>query len=83
LSPDTSEPKSFFRWVYKKRMELATIVDGFNISELAEDFINECEFQGKNYETVDISSLSGLFTHGGKVAQSSVLFNLVSSCEDK
>lgn len=82
-APDTTNPQNFLSWVYEKRMAEKSI-NGFYIGKIANDFIRLCGIRNKNPKTVNLECAGkNIFSHSGKVSQSSVVYAMVDSCENK
>lgn len=82
-APDVTDPRGFFRWVYKQKHR-GTRVGKYFIRELAEAFKDECQALGKDPWSVKPVIAAGAvcshFGHG--VTDSSVVAALASSCDD-
>lgn len=77
-SPDTSNPRNFLRWVYKKRRGC---ILGMPVTELAKAILEECEEQGKSALSFDAKKAPKTNAHGGKVSKSSIVYSFVDACE--
>lgn len=79
-SPDTGNPKNFFKWVYKRRKRGLTI-NGFVIPEFIEEFMQDCKEKGKNPFTSKPKE-ADIYSHGGFHSQSTLVMALADTCGD-
>lgn len=79
-SPDTTNPKNFLKWVYKRRHQEKSI-NGFIMSELMNEFLEDCKDKGKNPKTMK-PELAEPYQHGGGYAQSSIAMTLADTCDN-
>lgn len=79
-SPDTLNPTNFYRWVYKRRKSEGKI-NGFSLSQLVKDFIEECKMRNKDPYTIDVSKAM-FCNHGNKLSHSTIYMGLVDTCKD-
>lgn len=76
-SPDTDNPKNFFRWVYEKKHHL--IVQGHDLNSLLKKIKDECEKQHKDPFSGDFSKMS-INSHGASYSDSSIVYGYVDTC---
>lgn len=82
-SPDTDNPKSFFRYVYKSRKSKA-MISGIDINKIMREVIEECEQQGKDLTSINCKNISThIGTHGFKVVDSSIVYAIVDTAKNK
>lgn len=79
-SPDTLNPKNFFKWVYKKR-KYESRPFGRNIKRFMEKYLEDCKEKGKSPYTFKIDKAKG-FTHGARVSESTLIVALSDTCDD-
>lgn len=79
-SPDTANPQNFFKWVYSSKKKPRPL-NGFNIQELLRDFNQDCNEKSKNPFTAKPKDMQ-VFTHGGKISQSSIVYALADTCDN-
>lgn len=79
-SPDTENPRNFFRWVYRKRTGSIFGIDFMSLYKLAKE---ECEVQNKDINTLSIDKLPKTSMHGTEISQSTMIYALVDACEEK
>ena len=79
-SPDTRNPKNFFKWVYKRRKRGLTI-NGFVIPEFINEFLQDCEEKGKNPFTLKPKE-ADIYNHGGYHSQSTLVMALSDTCDN-
>lgn len=79
-SPDTGNPKNFFRWVYKRRKRGLTI-NGFVISEFIEEFLQDCKEKNKDPFTLKPKE-ADIYSHGGFHSQSTLAMALADTCDN-
>ena len=73
-------PKNFLKWVYKRRHKEKS-VNGFIMSELMNEFLEDCKEKSKNPETMK-PEISELYQHGGGYARSSIAMALADTCDN-
>lgn len=79
-SPDTLNPQNFFKWVYKKRKnELRPF--GRDMNNFFKKYLEDCEEKGKNPLTYKLDEVK-VFTHGTKIAESSLIMAFADTCDD-
>lgn len=80
-SPDTNNPRLFFRWIYKQRTK-CLYENGISISQYIDELLDECKFQNKDLSTIAFNSLDdNVGTHSGKISPSSIIMILVDSAK--
>ena len=78
-SPDTLNPKNFFKWVYKKR-KYDSRPFGRNVNKFIAEYLEDCKEKGKNPFTYKPDKAKG-FTHGSRVSQSTLVMALADTCD--
>lgn len=79
-SPDTENSNNFLKWVYKRRRKEKS-ENGFIISKLFQEFIEDCEEKVKDYKTMKIGEAK-TYSHGGYVSQSTIAMALADTCDN-
>lgn len=79
-SPDTQNPKNFYKWIYKKRNS-GLYCNGFNVNGIISNFFEECKERKKNPYTANLD-LMKVFQHGGHIAESSIYMALADTCDN-
>ena len=74
-SPDTLNPKNFFKWVYKKRKSKPRGI------RIVEEYLEDCKEKGKNPFTCNPNQAKA-FTHGTKISESTLVMALADTCDD-
>lgn len=79
-SPDTEDPKNFLKWVYKRRQKEKP-VNGFILSELYQEFMEDCKEKNKDQKTLN-PNIAKPYMHGGAFSQSTIAITLADTCEN-
>lgn len=79
-SPDTENPKNFLKWVYKRRQKEKSL-NGFIMSELVQEFLDDCKEKRKNPETMK-PEMARPYMHGNRYAQSTITMALADTCDN-
>lgn len=80
-SPDTNNPRLFFRWIYKQRTK-CLYENGISISQYIDELLDECKFQNKDISTIAFNSLDdNVGTHSGTISPSSIIMILADSAK--
>lgn len=79
-SPDTENPRNFFRWVYRKRTGSAFGYDFRSLYKLVKE---ECEEQNKDISTFSVDRIPKTSMHGTDMSLSTMVFSMVDACEEK
>ena len=82
-SPDTTEPRYFFRWVHRQRGR-GPNYDGFFCRELTGAFLDECRYMHKDPFSMDADACTvRLLQHwGAGIAESSLVAGMADACRD-
>ena len=78
-SPDTLNPKNFFKWVYKKRKNESRPF-GRDVKRFTIKFFEDCIEKGKNPFTCKPEKAKG-YTHGARVSESTLVMALADTCD--
>lgn len=78
-SPDTLNPKNFFKWVYKKRKNESRPF-GRDVKRFTIKFFEDCNEKGKNPFTCKPEKAKG-YTHGARVSESTLVMALADTCD--
>lgn len=80
-SPDTLNPKNFFKWVYKKRKSCQENINGFNFVQLIKDFLQDCKEKSKIPFTLR-EEKAQILGRCGKASHSTMVMALSDTCDD-
>ena len=78
-SPDTLNPKNFFKWVYKKRKKVSCTF-GIDIKGFMKKYFEDCIEKGKDPFTCKPEKAK-VYTHGARVSESTLVMALADTCD--
>lgn len=78
-SPDTENPRNFFRWFYRKRTGCTFGLDFRTLYRMVKA---ECDNQGKDINTIGSNGFTAIAQHGSEVSEQSMMYSIVDSCEE-
>lgn len=80
-SPDTNNPKYFFQYIYNERKKF--YLDGNNMTNIINKYLNLCIRNGKDCRTLDIKNNNlEINTHGVYLSESTIISKLLDSTKD-
>lgn len=82
-SPDTTIPKLFFMWVYRKRHEFPHTLIDHDLCKIMDEIFKLCEELGKDPFSGDLEKMPKAYNHGAKMSDSSIMYAYVESCNPK